>query len=108
MMNVFRLSEELKFERLAEYKAFQKPVMRVRFDTHRQRLLAGGLDGQLKVFAQDEEGQLSVAYKIKMPEEITCMDVALDGNHYALGMATGGILIKSKKLDEDEESDTEE
>ena len=36
------------------------------------------------------------------------MDVAVDGNHYALGMAGGGLLIKSKRLEEDAESDTEE
>jgi len=82
--------------------------MRVRYDRQRQRLLAGGLDGQLKIFAQDEEGQMRVAYKVKVPEEIACMDVAVDGNHYALGMAGGALLIKSKRLEEDAESDTEE
>lgn len=78
--------------------------------------MAGGLDGQLKILAADyEEGQsiptLRVAYKVKVPEEITCMDVAVDGSHYALGMAGGALLIKSKRQGadaEDEDNETEE
>lgn len=37
--------------RVADYQAFQRPVMRVRWDKTRERLMAAGMDQQLKVFA---------------------------------------------------------
>ena len=52
--------------------------MRVRWDTARERLIAGGQDQQLKLFSY-EEGVLKVAYKIKLPQEVSCMDVSPDG-----------------------------
>lgn len=53
--------------------------MRVKWDAHRERLLAGGLDQQMKIFSLEADNVLKVAYKIKLPQEISCMDVSSDG-----------------------------
>jgi hypothetical protein len=76
--------------------------MRVRWDAGRERLMAGGQDQQLKLFSYNE-GQLKVAYKIKLPQELSCMDVSPDGQHFAVGLANGGLLIKSKVAESKEE-----
>ncbi len=55
------------------------------------------------MFEYEPNGILRVAYKVKLPEEITCFDVANDGNHYAVGLASGSLLIKSKRLGGEEE-----
>jgi hypothetical protein len=73
--------------------------MRVRWDKTRERLLAAGMDQQLKVFARDEDGSLKVAYKIRLPQEITSMDVSADGLHFAMGLSTGSLVVKSKLLE---------
>jgi hypothetical protein len=41
--------------------------MRVRWDSVRERLLAGGLDQQVKIFSVDDQEGLKVSYKIKVP-----------------------------------------
>ena len=51
---------------------------------------------------------MKVAYKVKLPEEVSCMDISLDGNHYALGLASGALIIKSKSLLSDEDTETDE
>ena len=70
--------------------------MRVRWDPVRERLLAGGQDRQLKMFSVEADSVLKVAYKIRMPEEISCLGVSVDGLHFAVGLAGGALLIKSK------------
>ena len=57
------------------------------------------MDQQLKVFAKDEDGTLKVAYKIRLPQEITSMDVSVDGLHFAMGLSTGNLIVKSKLLE---------
>lgn len=104
LMSVVKIGEDMMFEKLADYQAFQRPVMRVRYDSHRKRLLAGGLDGSLKLLSLESEQAsgapvLKVAYKIKLPDEVACMDVAPDGKHFALGLSTGALVIKSKIID---------
>lgn len=65
------------------------------------------MDQQLKIFAR-EDGAFKVAYKIRLPQEVTSMDVAKDGLHFAMGLATGGLVVKSKVLEvEGEEEDDE-
>lgn len=51
---------------------------------------------------------LKVAYKIKLPQEVSCIDIAPDGNHFAVGLAGGGLLIKSKVASDGAESQDEE
>jgi hypothetical protein len=53
-----------------------------------------------------EEDSLKVAYKIKLPEEVACMDMAIDGNHFAVGLASGALVIKSKRLEIEEKEET--
>lgn len=83
--------------------------MRVRWDKTRERLLAAGMDQQLKVFAREEDGTLKVAYKIRLPQEVTSMDVSADGLHFAMGLSTGSLVVKSKLLEAEgeEEEDVE-
>lgn len=38
------------FKVVNEYFPFQRPIMRIKYDKTRQRIMAGGLDGQLKFF----------------------------------------------------------
>jgi WD40 repeat protein len=102
VMSLLNVSEDMaSFKRVADYTAFQKPVMRVRWDAHRERLMAGGQDAQMKLFAM-EEGVLKVAYKIKLPHELSCLDVSPDGQHFAVGMSNGGLVIKSKAPEAEE------
>ena len=62
----------------------------------------------MKLFSY-ADNQLKVAYKIKLPQEISCLDVAPDGQHFAVGLANGGLLVKSKMLESNEEElETEE
>ena len=87
---------------------FQKPATRVRYDKGRDRVIAGGLDSQLKFFTVTDEHDISVAYKIKVPSEIFGLDFSGDGNHFAMGLADGSLVIKSKMLDPVEEKKTDE
>ena len=73
--------------------------MRVRYEEKRGRVIAGGLDNQLKFFEVSNLGELKLAYKVKVPSEIFCMDVSPDGNHYSIGLNDGSLLIKSKLLE---------
>ena len=70
--------------------------------------MAAGLDSQLKFFSVTNEHELSVAYKIKVPSEVFALDFSADGNHFAMGLADGSLVIKSKMLEPQEESKTEE
>ena len=51
---------------------------------------------------------MSVAYKIKVPSEIFGLDFSSDGNHFAMGLADGSLVIRSKQLEPEEEKKTEE
>ena len=82
--------------------------MKVRYDPNRQRVLAGGLDVQLKVFSMTKDSPLGVAYKIKMASELFALDVSSDGNHLAFGLNDGSLILKSKKLEKAEEDQDEE
>ena len=76
--------------------------MKVRYDQARQQVLAGGLDGQVKIFSLDKdsnESSLAVAYRIKLASELFSLDMSSDGNHLALGLNDGSLIIKSKKLE---------
>ena len=90
------------------YYPFQKTVTRVRYEASRDRIVAGGLDSQLKFFGINDENELSVAYKIKVPSEIFALDFSSDGNHFSMGLADGSLVIKSKLLDPVEELKTDE
>ena len=102
-----RVSTSNKLKKINEYYPFQKPIMSVKYDAHRQRIIVGGLDGQLKFF-EVLDNELRVAYKIKLPSEIFAFDFSSDGNHYAMGLNDGSIIIKSKHLDDIVEQDEEE
>lgn len=52
--------------------------------------------------------EVSVAYKIKLPSEIFALDFSGDGNHFAMGLSDGSLVIKSKMLEPLEERKTEE
>ena len=51
---------------------------------------------------------MSVAYKIKLPSEVFALDVSSDGNHLALGLNDGSIIVKSKEMEQDEKEVDEE
>lgn len=70
--------------------------MKLAYDQERKRVLAGGLDNQLKFFSFDEDETMKVAYKIKLPSELFAIDFSADGNHYAMGLNDGSLIIKSK------------
>ena len=101
---------ELLLEEKTSFFPFQKPALRVRYDSHRDRIIAGGLDGQLKFFQSETDApdNLQVAYKIKLPSEIFALDFSSDGNHFALGLNDGSLLIKSKLIEKGVEEVDEE
>ena len=43
-----------------------------------------------------------MAYKIKVPSEIFAFDISKDGNHFAMGLNDNSLVVKSKKLDEED------
>ena len=92
----------------SDFFPFQKPATRVRYDSVRDRVIAGGLDSQLKFFTVTDEHDISVSYKIKVPSEIFAFDFSGDGNHFSMGLADGSLVIKSKMLDPIEEKKTDE
>jgi len=105
-LTLLHLDASNNFKIVNEYFPFQRPIMRIKYDKTRQRIMAGGLDGQLKFFEiQDEE--LKVAYKIKVPSEIYAFDVSSDGNHYSMGLNDGSLIIKSKLIEDIAEEDEE-
>jgi U3 small nucleolar RNA-associated protein 15 len=71
-------------------------------------VIAGGLDGQLKFFNVSDTHEVSVAYKIKLPSEIFALDFSGDGNHFAMGLSDGSLVIKSRMLEAKEEKMTDE
>jgi len=77
--------------------------MKLSYDTQRKRLLAGGLDQQIKFFElfNDDEGamQLRLTYKIKLPQAVFTMAISPCGNHYVVGLVDGSLIIKSKELE---------
>lgn len=89
---------ETSIRRLNDFYPFQKPCTKVRYDQAKNRIIAGGLDNQLKFFAVSgsDNDQLTVEYKIKVPSEIFAFDVSKDGNHFALGLNDSSLIIKSK------------
>mmetsp|Transcript_16430 Transcript_16430/g.27849 ORF Transcript_16430/g.27849 Transcript_16430/m.27849 type:complete len:319 (-) Transcript_16430:35-991(-) len=112
------------------FKLFQKPVLRVQYDFAKQRVIAGGLDCQLKFFELtrkeggsgtndttmvNESGDLKdlgvgmrLQYKIKLPQAIFTFGISRDGQHYAVGLINGSLLIRSKQLEAFEEEQDEE
>ena len=80
----------------------------MRYDKGRDRVIAGGLDSQLKFFTVTDEHDIFVSYKIKVPSEIFALDFSGDGNHFAMGLSDGSLVIKSKMLDPIEEKKTDE
>lgn len=95
-------------EHRTTFYPFQKSATRVRYDQARDRVIAGGLDSQLKFFTVTNDHQVQVSYKIKVPSEIFSLDFSSDGNHFAMGLADGSLLIKSKQLQPPEEKKTAE
>uniref|UniRef100_A0A7S3IDX3 U3 small nucleolar RNA-associated protein 15 C-terminal domain-containing protein n=1 Tax=Strombidium inclinatum TaxID=197538 RepID=A0A7S3IDX3_9SPIT len=97
----------LSFEAVSAIHSFQKPIMKVMFDPIRQRLIAGGLDQQIKFFELIGESDfgLRLQYKIKMPNSVFSMAISRDGKHYAAGLIDGSFIVKSKKLEEMKEGE---
>lgn len=62
----------------------------------------------MKFFSCDEPNELKPTYKVKLPSELVCMDFSSDGNHYAVGLNSGSLLIKSKSQEKVDEQDEEE
>lgn len=102
---------ENTIRRLNDFYPFQKPCLKVRYDKTRERVIAGGLDSQLKFFqiTGSDEDQLTVAYKIKVPSEIVAFDVSPDGNHFSLGLNDSSLIVRSKQLEQEDltKDDTE-
>ena len=95
-------------ETMSSFFPFQKSSTRVRYDAGRDRVVAGGLDNQLKFFNVTDDHEVSVAYKIKVPSEIFALDFSSDGNHFSMGLSDGSLVVKSKVLDPLEEKRTDE
>ena len=82
----------------------------MRYDENRDRIIAGGLDCHLKFleFRGEARNQLVNSYKIKVPSEIMSFDISSDGNHFALGLNDGSLIIKSKMIEKEAEQELDE
>ena len=58
--NLISIVDSKKMECLTTIQVFQKPIMKVEYDSSRERIIATGLDCQIKFFELFEEttGQL--------------------------------------------------
>ena len=109
---------ESRLEQLCTIHAFQKPIMKIVYDNERQRIIAAGLDQQIKFFelfndeteqALDEVNyQLRLQYKIKLPQAVMTFSISSDGQHYVIGLVDGSLIIKSKQLEKFEEEQDDE
>lgn len=104
------LYDGVQIRRLNDFYPFQKPCLKVKYDRARERVIAGGMDSQLKFFHLDgaDKDQLSVDYKIKLPSEIFAFDISTDGNHFALGLNDSSLIIRSKLKDVPEDAGIDE
>jgi hypothetical protein len=78
-------------------------VLTLVYDQVRKRIVAGGIDQQVKffeIFEEAEEMQLRLQYKIKMPQAVFGFGISADGQHYVVALADGSLIIKSKELEE--------
>lgn len=87
--------------------------MKVAYDRVRERIIACGLDQQIKFFEmivdeQDQSPQLRLQYKIKLHQPIFSFGISFDGSHYTVGLVDGSLLIKSKRLEAFEEEQDDE
>ena len=73
--------------------------MVIQYDLNRNRLIAGGLDNQLKFFSDD----LKLVHKIKLHQPIFTLAVSPDGMHHCLGLVDGSLIIRSRQLEEAKE-----
>ena len=114
ILSTIKINESQKLIKQNEFIAFQKPIMKVKYDKVKDRILAGGLDSSLKFFQIEENPinkellDLKVAYKIKVPSEVFCLDISQDGHHIGMGLNNGSLIIKSKLIEEVVEIDEEE
>jgi len=76
MISILEVSADLsEMHCVSTIHAFQKPVLKLVYDSHRNRVIAAGLDQQIKFFELFDEDetkqkcdlQLRLQYKIKMP-----------------------------------------
>lgn len=85
--------------------------MKISWDSTHQRIIAAGLDQQMKFFEvikESEELQLRLQYKIKLPQAVMEFAISADGQHFIIGLIDGSFLIKSKHLEEFQEEQDDE
>ncbi|KAI9140620.1 WD40-repeat-containing domain protein [Paraphysoderma sedebokerense] len=74
---------------------FQKTVTCLRIGSGGSRLLAGSLDGSVKLF--EVEGY-NVVYNMKFGGPIMSMAIAPNDLHLAVGLSTGAISVRSREI----------
>ena len=92
--------------------------MKIVYDQERQRVIAAGLDQQIKFFElfndtsdqplDEVNYQLRLQYKIKLPQAVFAFSISSDGQHYVIGLVDGSLIIKSKQLEKFEEEQDDE
>jgi WD40 repeat protein len=107
-ISIVKIDEANIMTRQNDYVAFQKPIMRIRYDKLKDRIIAGGFDSHLKFLTIEENNTLKISYKIKVPSEIFAFDISGDNSHFGVGLNDGSLIIKSKQLDEIVEENEEE
>ena len=103
LISLISVDEEYNLKVLQNIHVFQKPVLTLVYDQVRKRIVAGGIDQQVKffeIFEEAEEMQLRLQYKIKMPQAVFGFGISADGQHYVIALADGSLIIKSKELEE--------
>lgn len=61
----------------------------------------------MKFFNLDDK-EVKVSYKLKVPSELFSLDFSSDGNHYAMALNDGSLIIKSKLLEDTDENEKDE
>lgn len=109
MLSVIKVDEADQLKLVSTVHVFQKPIMNVHYDENRKRVIAGGLDQQLKFFSlSDDCTVMRLEYRLKVPAAIMSFGMSPDGKHYTIGLVDGTLIMRSKQLEEFEEEQDDE
>lgn len=104
MLSLLKVGDDDQLQLVSTVHVFQKPIIQVHYDANRNRVIAGGLDQQLKFFSlSDDLTVMKLEYRLKLPQAIFSFGMSPDGKHYTIGLVDGSLIMRSKQLEEFEE-----
>lgn len=90
--NAVTVVDPESFKAVKTVSLFQKPITSLHYDPKRNRLVAGGMDNQLKFYSTE----FTLEHKIKVQSAIGRFAMSADGQHYGLALGDGAVIIRSR------------